>query len=66
MVKTIRRVTDIREQNAENYRYWQGLPPGQRLAAVWEVTRNAYAFKGVDVDGTEHGSPRTLIRLKRQ
>ena len=65
MDKTIRRVTDIHEQNAENYRYWQSLPPGERLAAVWETTRDAYAFKGVNVDELEQRSPRTLIRLKR-
>lgn len=64
MDKTIRRVTDVAEQRAENFRYWQSLPAGERLAAVWDATRDGYAFKG-DAGGTEQGSPRTLVRFER-
>jgi hypothetical protein len=31
MDKTIRRVTDPDEQQAESYRYWQSLSVGERL-----------------------------------
>jgi hypothetical protein len=34
MDKTIRRVTDLAEQEAENYRYWQSQSVGDRLVAV--------------------------------
>jgi len=44
MDKTIRRVTDIEEQQAETYRYWQSRPVGERLIAVCELTESAYAF----------------------
>ena len=38
MDKTIRRVTDLEEQDAETYRYWQTRPVGERLAAVCELS----------------------------
>lgn len=44
MDKTIRRVTDLEEQDAETYRYWQSRSVGERLIAVCEVTEAAYAF----------------------
>lgn len=44
MDKTIRRVTDLDEQQAETYRYWQSRPIGERLIAVCELTESAYAF----------------------
>jgi hypothetical protein len=44
MDKTIRRVTDFEEEQAETYRYWQSLPMGDRLVAVSELSQEAYAF----------------------
>ena len=42
MDKTIRRVTDPEEQQMETYRYWQSLPVGERLVAVYELSEAAY------------------------
>jgi hypothetical protein len=54
MDKTIRRVSDLEEQRAETYRYWQSRPVAERLAAVCELSEAAYtfkkSFKGVAVD----------------
>lgn len=44
MDKTIRRVIDLEEQQAETYRYWQNRPVGERLIAVCELSEAAYAF----------------------
>jgi hypothetical protein len=44
MDKTIRRVTDLEEQQAEAYRYWQSRTVGERLVAVCELSVEAYAF----------------------
>jgi hypothetical protein len=44
MDKTLRRVTDLDEQQAETYRYWQSQSIGARLIAVSEVSQEAYAF----------------------
>ena len=44
MDKTIRRVTDLEEQEMETYRYWQSRPVGERLVAVCELSESAYAF----------------------
>jgi hypothetical protein len=46
MDKTIRRVADLEEQEAETYRYWQSRPVGERLIAVCELSEEAYAFAG--------------------
>ena len=45
MDKTIRKITDRRQQRIESYRYWQSLPIGERLNAVWELSAAAYGFK---------------------
>ncbi len=42
--RTIRRVTDPEEQQAETYRHWQSLTVGERLTAVWDASEAAYAF----------------------
>jgi hypothetical protein len=65
MDKTLRRVTNLEEQQAETYRYWQSRPLGERLAAVWEVTAAAYAFKGIQYDPTRR-SEATLTRVQRK
>jgi len=65
MDKTIRRVTSFEDQQAETYRYWQSRSVGERFAAVWDATRDAYAFKGVGVSEREQGSSRTLVRFER-
>jgi hypothetical protein len=65
MDKTIRRVTDLAAQRVENFRYWQSLPPGERLAAVWETTQNAYAFSKEAQIQSEPRPRRTLVRLQR-
>jgi len=44
MDKTIRRVTDPEEEQAETYRYWHSLPIGDRLVAISELSQEAYAF----------------------
>jgi hypothetical protein len=48
--KSIRRVTDLKAQRLETYRYWQSRPWGERMDAVAEIARGAYLAKGIDVD----------------
>ena len=66
--KTIRRVTEPEQQQAETYRYWQSLPIGERLAAVWEVSATAYAFasdfKGAPFNDARRAQ-RTITRVQR-
>lgn len=66
--KAIRRVTDPKQQQAETYRYWQSLPVGDRLSAVWDASEAAYgfaaAFKGVPVNDAK-GSERAIRRVQR-
>jgi hypothetical protein len=66
--KTIRRAANPAQQQIETYRYWQGLPIGDRLSAVWDVSQAAYAFaaafKGVPAHDAR-GSERILTRVQR-
>ena len=45
--RMIRKTINREAQDAENYRYWQSLPIGERLAAVCEVTEAAYSIQKV-------------------
>ena len=64
MDKTIRRVTNLETQQVESLRYWQSLSPGERLAAVYKLSQEAYAFKkGAVSDGSRF--ERTLVRIQR-
>jgi hypothetical protein len=64
MDKTIRKVTDLKAQQVETYRYWRSKPIGERILAVWETTAQAYAFKGIKYDATRR-SEATLTRVQR-
>ena len=68
MDKTIRRAPDPIQQRQENYDYWQSLPIGDRLSAVWDVSQAAYAFaavfKGVPLNDAPR-SERTLTRVQQ-
>jgi hypothetical protein len=45
--RIIRKITNPEDQDAENYRYWQRLPIGERLAAICELTEAAYSVRKV-------------------
>ncbi len=45
--RIIRKIINLEGQDAENYRYWQSRPIGERLAAVCEVTEAAYSIQKV-------------------
>lgn len=63
MDKSIRKVTDLKAQQEETYRYWQSRPISERLEAIAQIVRDVYTLKGIDLDAQR--SPRTLVRLKR-
>jgi hypothetical protein len=42
---TVTKGVGVEEQEARTYRYWQGLPPGDRILATWELTEAAYSIK---------------------
>ena len=64
MDKTIRRITDLKEQRMETYRYWRRRSAGERLSAVRDASIDACAFKGVRIDD-ELRSARHLVRIER-
>jgi hypothetical protein len=63
MDKTILRVTDFKEQQAETYRYWQSRTVAERMEAVAEIVRDAYLTKGIDVEAQP--MDKTIVRYER-
>lgn len=62
--RTIRRITDTKQQQAETYRYWQSRSIGERLNAICDATIDAYAFKGMRFDDAK-GPERSITRVQR-
>jgi len=66
--KTIRRVTDSQQQQAESDCYWSSLTVGERLSAVGEVSEAAYAFAAAfkgSIDDDAQRPQRVLTRVER-
>ncbi len=63
MDKSVRKVTDLDEQQAETYRYWQSVSDSERMNATWEFTLEMYRMKGLVKDA--QGLQRSLVRIQR-
>lgn len=67
--KAILRIDDPCEQEQATLRYWQSLPLGERLSAVWDASEAAWsfaaAFKGGSPDYDARRLERTLTRVER-
>ena len=63
MEKIIRKYTSHKEMKADEYRYWQSRPVGERMDAVSELTTAAYALKGIAPDVQRLQGP--IVRLPR-
>ena len=63
MDKTIRRYTNFDELKADEYRYWQSRPVHERLDAVEELNRTAYALKGWQMEPDVPRLQRPFVRL---
>ena len=53
MDKSIRKYTAFDEMKADEYRYWQSRPAHERLDAVDEIIKTAYALKGWEIEPSE-------------
>ena len=65
--KSIFRVTDHKQQQAETDRYWRGLSIAERFSAVWDVSEAAYAFAAAfngNPTNDPHKSERVITRLQ--
>jgi hypothetical protein len=57
------RYTTFDEMKADEYRYWQGRPVHERLDAVEEMIKAAYALKGWEMEPDVPGLRRPFVRL---
>jgi|GEM_PF-2683302 len=62
--RVVRKVSSVEEQEAENYRYWQSIPVGDRLVAVCELSEAAYAIRELGQNANQ-GHERTHTRVQR-
>jgi maltose-binding protein MalE len=66
--KTVCRVTDAEQQQAETCRYWHSMPVGDRFSAVWDISAAAFAFaaafKGNHTNDAQ-GSERAITRIQQ-
>ncbi len=62
MDKTIRRVTDLKEQRMETYRYWRSRSVAERMEAVAEIARDAYSVKGIDLES--RAPNKAIVRIE--
>lgn len=63
MDKTVRKVSDVTEQQAETYRYWQSVSNSERMNATWQLTFDLYRQKGLAQDGQR--LQRTIVSIQR-
>jgi hypothetical protein len=63
MTRTIRLVEDRKARQAETYAYWRSRTTAERMRAVAELTRDAYAGRGIDADAP--GPKRFATRVQQ-
>jgi hypothetical protein len=59
----IRKFDSLEAMKDEEYRYWQGRPASERIAAVSELTTKAFRLKDPSVNVTK--IQKTLVAVKR-
>ena len=63
MDKIIRKYTSFDEMKADEYRYWQSRPMWERMDAVEELNKIAYAMKGWELPPDVPRSQMPVVRL---
>ena len=64
MDKTVRKITDLTEQQADTYRYWQSVSNSERMRATWQFSYEIYRQKGLAHDGQR--LQRTVVHIQRR
>ncbi len=63
MATILRKYTSLDEMKADEYRYWRSRPVHERLDAVEELNRVAYALKGMETEKDVPRLQRPVVRL---
>ena len=63
MDKAVRKFTSFQEVKDEEYRYWQSVPPAERIEAAFQFSVDMYRMKGIVADGS--ALRRSLVRVER-
>lgn len=62
MDRTIRRFSSFDEVKDDEYRYWQSVPPAERIEATFQLSVDMYRMKGIEPDGA--ALKRSIVRVK--
>jgi hypothetical protein len=62
MDKTIRKFSSFEEVKDDEYRYWQSVPPAERIEAAFRLSVDVYRMKGIEPDGS--ALKRSLVRVE--
>ena len=65
MEPILRKYTSFDEMKADEYRYWQSRPAHERMDAVEELNRAAYALKGMEPEPDVPRSQWPVLRFSR-
>ena len=60
---TVRKCSSFDEMKADKYRYWQSRSVEERMDAVEEMIRTAYALKGWEMEPDVPRLQRPFVRL---
>jgi len=60
--KTVRKFNSFEEVKDEEYRYWQSVPPAERIEAAFQLSVDQYRMKGIEPDGS--ALKRSLVRVE--
>jgi hypothetical protein len=63
MQPILRKYTSLEEMKADEYRYWQSRPAHERLDAVEEINRMAFAIKGTEPQPDVPRFQRSIVRI---
>ena len=64
MDRSIRKFASFEEMKDEEYRYWQGMTPAERIAAGHQMSVEAYRASGCAADGRELRT--VAVRFQRE
>ena len=62
MDKTVRKFSSFEAVKDDKYRYWQSVPPAERMKAAFQLSVDQYRMKGIMPDGS--ALKRSLVRVE--
>ncbi len=65
MRPVLRKYSSLEEMKLDEYRYWQSRPVHERMDAVEEINRIAYAMRGIEQEPDVSKLQGPIVRIPR-